>query len=225
MILKVTKHAPHRWLSLNRSLGVVIRLWHQLRKVSHPTKAGAGNWLHERSLKVCQDDLPHARCTCFYFETVPSSRGERHISNNRCYFQRQFDLEFRALNGPKYSPRYHWMTQLFFQKDEEFSLDYSVNRDGILQLYSLMEPVVAITRDGQHGSAPMTAEMHMALSKLKATTLNSDRPLKVSKERFICFRCSCNSQDELIPHLHLTKVKFAHYHMGALGTSRRHPVS
>lgn len=114
MILKVTKHAPHRWLSLNKSLGVVIRLWHQLRKV-------------------------------------------------------------------------------FFNKGEEFSLDHSSNRDGILQLYSLMEPVVAITRDGQHGSAPMTAEMHMALSRLKATTLSSDQPLKVGKERFICFRCSCST--------------------------------
>ena len=104
---KTTKHAPQRWLSLNRSLGVVIRLWHQLRKL----------------------------------------------------------YSFNA---------------------EDFPLDQGSNRDRILELYSLMDPVVAITRGGQHGSIPMSAEMQLALSKLKATTLAPT--LKVGTPFLFCIR-------------------------------------
>ncbi|CAM9364142.1 unnamed protein product [Sphacelaria rigidula] len=62
----------------------------------------------------------------------------------------------------------HQRRKLHTLKGDALPLDQGSNRDSILQLYSLMKPVVNITRGGQHGSVPMTAEMHMALSKLKA---------------------------------------------------------
>ncbi|CAB1105955.1 unnamed protein product [Ectocarpus sp. CCAP 1310/34] len=87
-ILKITKHAPQRWLSLVLVMERIIRLWHVLRKV-------------------------------------------------------------------------------YANDGEEFPLDKGNNRDDILQLYSLLQPLSAITRDGQYGNAPMTAEMHLAFAQLK----------------------------------------------------------
>lgn len=46
-----------------------------------------------------------------------------------------------------------------------FPLDTARNKEGILQLYSLMKPLSAITRDGQYGKVPMTAEVHVAFGQ------------------------------------------------------------
>lgn len=98
--LKITKHAPQRWLSLVRVMERIIRLWHVLRKV-------------------------------------------------------------------------------YLDAGEEFPLDKDNNKDDILQLYSLLQPLCAITRDGQYGAVPMAAEMHMAFGLLKTHTLDPDQPLRV----------------------------------------------
>lgn len=97
-ILKITKHAPQRWLSLINTLERIIRLWNVLLA---------------------------------------------HYSNI----------------------------------DEVFPLE--VKKQAILELYSLMEPVCSITRIGQNGTLPMNGKMHLAFSRLKATTLNPSKSLEV----------------------------------------------
>ena len=74
--------------------------------------------MHERrGLKVCQTTC-HTRVTLvFGFKRcqavwVSVTYQNRACSNNRCCFQRQFDLKFRATNGPKSPPRYRAMTQM-----------------------------------------------------------------------------------------------------------------
>lgn len=98
--LKITKHAPQRWLSLVRVMERIIRLWYVLR-------------------------------------------------------------------------------QVYAHDGDEFPLDRGNNKDDILQLYSLLQPLSAITRDGQYGAIPMSAEMHMAFAELKLGVLDPDNPLKV----------------------------------------------
>lgn len=55
----------------------------------------------------------------------------------------------------------HQLGKVRTLKDDVFSLDQSSNWDDILQLYSIMEPVLPIALGGQHGSVPMIGEMHM----------------------------------------------------------------
>lgn len=98
--LKITKHAPQRWLSLVRVMERIIRLWHVLRRV-------------------------------------------------------------------------------YANDGEEFPLDKDNKKDEILQLYSLLQPLSVITRDGQYGAVPMTAEMHMAFAQLKVEVLDPEQPLRV----------------------------------------------
>lgn len=74
---------------------------------------------------------------------------------------------------------WHPLRKLYALRGEGFPLDAGNNRSGILQLYSLMEPLARITHDARSRSLPMNGEMHMALSKLKATTLAEGKPLKV----------------------------------------------
>lgn len=99
-VLKISKHAPQRWLSLVRVMERIIRLWHVLR-------------------------------------------------------------------------------QVYVKGGEECPLDKENNKDDILQLYSLLQPLAAITRDGQYGAVPMTAEIHMSFADLKKNVLDPTKPLRV----------------------------------------------
>lgn len=99
-VLKISKHAPQRWLSLVRVMERIIRLWHVLRKV-------------------------------------------------------------------------------YANDGVEFPLDKDNNKDDILQLYSLLQPVSVITRDGQYSAIPMSAEIHLAFAELKKEVLDPTTPLKV----------------------------------------------
>lgn len=98
-ILKITKHAPQRWMGMIRTLERIIRLWHVFRRV-------------------------------------------------------------------------------FAETGARFTLDDN-NKDAVLQLYSLLQPLSAITRDGQFGGAPVTAEIHMAFAALKRDVLDEKKELKV----------------------------------------------
>lgn len=62
---------------------------------------------------------------------------------------------------------------------EQFPLDKSSNKDDFLQLYSLLQPLSAITRDGRWGGVPITAEMYMLFAKLKELVLDPEEPLRV----------------------------------------------
>ena len=53
----------------------------------------------KKRLQSVSDNLPHA---------VRFTDKNRASSNNRCCFQRQFDLKFRAKNGSKYPPPLSW---------------------------------------------------------------------------------------------------------------------
>lgn len=99
-VLKISKHAPQRWLSLVRVMERIIRLWHVFRKV-------------------------------------------------------------------------------YANEGVEFPLDKDNNKDDILQLYSLLQPLSAITRDGQYGAVPMSAEIHLAFAVLKQEVLDPEQPLRV----------------------------------------------
>ncbi|CAM9682822.1 unnamed protein product, partial [Ascophyllum nodosum] len=44
---------------------------------------------------------------------------------------------------------WHVLRKLYSDEGMVFPLDQGSNKDGILQLYSLMQPLSAITRDGQ----------------------------------------------------------------------------
>ena len=62
---------------------------------------------------------------------------------------------------------WHVVRKLFADDGEEFPLDKDNNKDVILQLYSLLQPLSAITRDGQYSAVPMTGEMRLAFAELK----------------------------------------------------------
>lgn len=74
---------------------------------------------------------------------------------------------------------WHLLRKLYSDEGLTFPLDEDRNRESILQLYSLMQPLSAITRDGQYGKVPMTAEMHLAFGKFKTEVLDLDKPLRV----------------------------------------------
>lgn len=74
---------------------------------------------------------------------------------------------------------WHVLRRLYTDEGKRFPLDDDNNKDAILQLYSLLQPLSAITRDGQYGAVPMTAEMRMAFAVLKMEVLDSTKPLKV----------------------------------------------
>lgn len=98
--LKITKHAPQRWLGMIRTLERIIRLWHVFRRI-------------------------------------------------------------------------------FAEIGDKFLLDEGDNKSAVLELYSLLQPLSAITRDGQFGEAPMTAEIHMAFAVLKRDVLDEKQNLRV----------------------------------------------
>eukprot|EP00903_Cladosiphon_okamuranus_P013418 g12500.t2 len=97
-VLKISKHAPQRWLNLVRVMERIIRLWHVLRKV-------------------------------------------------------------------------------YADDGVDFPLDN--NKDDILQLYSLLQPLSDITGDGQNGAVPMSAEIHLAFAVIKQEVLNPKEQLRV----------------------------------------------
>jgi len=72
------------------------------------------------------------------------------------------------------------LKKLYINDGQAFPLEMGNNRNGILELYSLMAPVARIVRDGQHGSLPMNGEIHMGLSLLNVTLLSATEPLQVN---------------------------------------------
>lgn len=74
---------------------------------------------------------------------------------------------------------WHVLRKVYANDGVEFPLDRGDNKDDILQLYSLLQPLAAITRDGQYGAVPMSAEMHMAFAELKQEVLDPTQPLRL----------------------------------------------
>ncbi|CAM9499392.1 unnamed protein product [Ascophyllum nodosum] len=62
---------------------------------------------------------------------------------------------------------WHVFRRLLAELGEKFLLEEDDNKNAVLQLFSILQPLSAITRDGQFGEVPMTAEMHMAFAVLK----------------------------------------------------------
>ena len=75
---------------------------------------------------------------------------------------------------------WHPLKRLFINDGRMFPLEANGMKQKILELYSLMAPVAAIIRDGQHGKLPMNGEVHMQLSLLHVTLLAESQPLKVN---------------------------------------------
>ncbi|CAM9672446.1 unnamed protein product, partial [Hapterophycus canaliculatus] len=73
---------------------------------------------------------------------------------------------------------WHVLRKVYANDGLPFPLDEGDNKDDILQLYSLLQPLAAITQDGQYGAVPMSAEMHMAFAELKQLVLDPTAPLK-----------------------------------------------
>ena len=74
---------------------------------------------------------------------------------------------------------WHVLRKVYADDGDKFPLDKGNNKDAILQLYSLLQPLTVVTRDGQYGAVPMTAEMHMAFAVLKTEVLDPAQPLRV----------------------------------------------
>ena len=74
---------------------------------------------------------------------------------------------------------WHPLKKLFLNDGQTFPLEAGNKKNGILELYSLMAPLTAIIRDGQHGSLSMNGEIQMALSLLNVTLLSETEQLKV----------------------------------------------
>lgn len=72
---------------------------------------------------------------------------------------------------------WHVFRKVYIENGTRFPLD--AKKDVILQLFSLLEPLIAITRDGQIGDVPMTAEVYMAFAVLQSEVLNPTMPLEV----------------------------------------------
>ncbi|CAN0267184.1 unnamed protein product [Ectocarpus sp. 4 AP-2014] len=74
---------------------------------------------------------------------------------------------------------WHVLRKLHSDAGKTFPLEEGDNKDCILQLYSLLQPLSSVTRDGQYGGVPMMAEIYMKFGKLKVTVLNTSADLKV----------------------------------------------
>ncbi|CAN0454371.1 unnamed protein product, partial [Ascophyllum nodosum] len=74
---------------------------------------------------------------------------------------------------------WHVFRRLLAELGEKFLLEEDDNKNAVLQLFSILQPLSAITRDGQFGEVPMTAEMHMAFAVLKMEVLDPSKPLRV----------------------------------------------
>ncbi|CAN0390869.1 unnamed protein product, partial [Ascophyllum nodosum] len=104
--------------------------------------------------------------------------------NQSTTFKQKFDeTQLEMLNATlkitKHAPQ-RWLSLVRVMERiiREFPLDKDNNKDDILQLYSMLQPLSAITRDGQYGTVPMSVEMHMAFAELKMDVLDPDKPLK-----------------------------------------------
>ncbi|CAB1111286.1 unnamed protein product [Ectocarpus sp. CCAP 1310/34] len=74
---------------------------------------------------------------------------------------------------------WHALRKLYSDEGKVFPLEEGDNKNGVLQLYSLLEPLCMITRDGQYGGAPMMADIYMKMGILKMGMLNLEKELKV----------------------------------------------
>ena len=74
---------------------------------------------------------------------------------------------------------WHVFRRVYAELGVKFLLDEGDNKNAVLQLYSLLQPLSMITRDGQYGAVPMTAETHMAFAVLKMEVLDPAKPLRV----------------------------------------------
>lgn len=72
---------------------------------------------------------------------------------------------------------WHVLRQLHTDEGKRFPLDNA--KDTILQLYSLLEPLAAVTRDGRFGEVPMTAEVYLTFGMLHSDVLRPTMPLEV----------------------------------------------
>ncbi|CAN0564579.1 unnamed protein product, partial [Ectocarpus sp. 12 AP-2014] len=74
---------------------------------------------------------------------------------------------------------WHVLRKLYSDTGKTFPLEAGDNKDCILQLYSLLQPLSSVTRDGQYGGAPMLADIYMKFGMLKMTVLDPSQKLKV----------------------------------------------
>ncbi|CAM9383599.1 unnamed protein product, partial [Hapterophycus canaliculatus] len=74
---------------------------------------------------------------------------------------------------------WHVLSKLYSDEGKNFPLEQGDNKDAILQLYSLLQPLSSVTRDGQYGGAPMLADIYMKFGKLNMLVLDPSKDLKV----------------------------------------------
>ncbi|CAB1099071.1 unnamed protein product [Ectocarpus sp. CCAP 1310/34] len=74
---------------------------------------------------------------------------------------------------------WHVLRKLYSDEGRNFPLEEGDTKDAILQLYSLLQPLSSITRDGQYGDAPMMADIFMKFGMLNTDVLDPSKDLKV----------------------------------------------
>ena len=129
-------------------------------------------------------------------KNVTSIVGTLHKSPNITskFEDLQLDLLGEVLRIPNQAPQrwltlvrtlervirlWHVLRKLYSDAGENFPLEEGDNKDCILQLYSLLQPLSSVTRDGQYGGVPMLAEIYMKFGMLKITVLDPSKDLKV----------------------------------------------
>ncbi|CAB1109659.1 unnamed protein product [Ectocarpus sp. CCAP 1310/34] len=74
---------------------------------------------------------------------------------------------------------WHVLRKLYSDAGKNFPLEEGDNKNAILQLFSLLQSLSSVTRDGQYGNAPMQADVFMKFGELKMEVLDPSKPLKV----------------------------------------------
>ncbi|CAB1098026.1 unnamed protein product [Ectocarpus sp. CCAP 1310/34] len=74
---------------------------------------------------------------------------------------------------------WHVLRKLYSDAGKNFILEEGDNKDCIPQLYSLLQSLSSVTRDGQYGGLPMLADIYIKFGMLKMGVLNSSADLKV----------------------------------------------
>ena len=136
---------------------------------------------------------PGAR-SIFNLVTQTAARVNRSASFKQKFEELQLDMLDDVFKTTKQAPQrwlgvvrtleriirlWHVFRGLYAEVGAQFPLEEDDNKNAVLQLYSLLQPLSMITRDGQYSAVPMTAEMHMAFAVLKIEVLDPAKPLRV----------------------------------------------
>lgn len=124
-----------------------------------------------------------------------AAKANRSVAYKQRFEEAELELLNETLNTAAHAPQrwpalvrvmeriicsWHSLKKALAADGDHFPLDEGGNKDDFLQLYSLLQPLSAITRDAECGGGlPATAEMRLLFAKLKELVLDPEQPLRV----------------------------------------------